>query len=216
MGSRCAERAMRRIGEARVPPEPANGQYAFAMLGYTEVCRVDFPDVNLIAHVNQRLQEVENEPAATRGEEALNILKDECLWAVPGNETRVDSHQRVPLVAGFTPPRRRETLTRWPTRDHIRGRESGGIVNALCRHMIANVGPVRIHCRSPDIDSADGLKPCLPQPQREPTRSAEQIDECWCQDAHAPSVRGDRPSGLRFDRGIPQPRRTALRPRDLQ
>jgi len=145
------------------------------MLRNPEVCRVDLTEMNLIPSLYERFEQVENEPTSSGGEEPFHVLKNERAGTVPGDEIRVDPHERVPFVVGLTSSGGREPLTGWPSCNHVGIREVGGIVDGLGGDVIAQVRPVGINRRSPAIDSVDGLKSRLAQAKRKPSRAAEQV-----------------------------------------
>jgi len=122
--------------------------------------------MNLEPSLHERSKQVENETAATRREESLHVLENECPRAVSSDEVCIDPHKGVSLVIRLSSPSRRESLARRPSRNHVGIWKNCRIVDGFRGDVVAKIGPIRIYSRGPAIDCTNGLKPSLAQPER--------------------------------------------------
>ena len=105
---------MSRFRESRVPTQAADSNYSFAVLGYPEVGSINFTQVDSIASINYRFEQIKEESTVVTRYEALNIFKDEAIWFIGRYQFAKHAHKRISTV--FLSLIRRKTKQSGPNR----------------------------------------------------------------------------------------------------
>jgi len=142
---------MRSIREARIPLKTANGNYPFAVLWDTIVGYIHLPEMNLVACLNQRVEQVQQVAAAVERDEALDILEQKYLRCALHDQLREGSHQGVAVVAVLAATRRGEALARWSADHHIAWREAIYFRKVAKGDVMVEVGSIAFDSRQPIV-----------------------------------------------------------------
>ena len=174
-GTRGTESRMSRGGKGRIPAQPADNDDALAMLWHTIVSGIHLAQMNTIPCINQWREQIQHVGTTIAGQEALDILENECDRAEHGDNFGKAADQCIPLVARTTQPGGRETLTRWPTDNDIYGRERYIATQIVCSNMGANIRTVGFHGSIFIIDRANKGEPRSRKAQGQATSTAKKI-----------------------------------------